>query len=210
MRSPRWQRVDFADLQPYQPTIAAMNTVASQIASGEPEQIWFLQHEGVITRGARTNNSEIFAPPTIPVVEVERGGKATWHGPGQLVVYPLVRFGELGLGVRQWVHFLLQTSAKVLEFYNLDHTIDYDQTGVYGSQGKIVSLGIRVRAGVSTHGISINVDLVPNGFLWIDPCGISGGTVDQLVNHADCSMQDIADKWWQSFDKSWAGTKDGV
>ena len=161
--------------------------------------IWLLQHASAITRGARTRHDEIFAPTSVPVYATERGGKATYHGPGQLVIYPVMRLDVLGVSLADYARMLVDISAKVCTAAGVACYADFDQMGVYTQHGKLASIGLRGRHGVATHGISINHALQPNGFAWIDPCGVRGGTVDQITAHKSISLRDLAMNWVETF-----------
>lgn len=161
--------------------------------------VWFLQHDPCITRGTRTSSGDIHAPDHIPVYDSSRGGLATYHGPGQLVVYPVVDFGRLGLGLSDWARQLVSICADVCQQWS-PAKADYEKMGVYTSAGKIASIGLRAYGSVSIHGVSININLRPNGFQWIDPCGVVAGPVDQIANyHPETGLQSVADAWWHSF-----------
>lgn len=182
--------------RPYERCVEAMHERAAAIAAGAPPEIWVLEHAPVISAGRQTGEGEIFAPADVAVVRTDRGGKATWHGPGQLVIYPLLRVADYRLGVRRWVQLLLQTGAQSLEQLGIVVRLDEDAIGLYTARGKIASLGIHVERGVSTHGVSLNVQLQPNGFQWIDPCGVRGGAVDQISAYrSDVSVRQLADIW---------------
>ena len=185
-----------AGYRSYQPSVEAMHERAAAIAAGAPAEIWILEHAPVISAGRQTGDGEIFAPAEVAVVRTDRGGKATWHGPGQLVIYPLLRLADYRLGVRRWVQLLLQTGAQSLTQLGITVRLDEDAIGLYTPRGKIASLGIHVERGVSTHGVSLNVHMQPNGFQWIDPCGVRGGAVDQVSAYRnDVSVQHLADIW---------------
>lgn len=180
----------------YVPCIEAMHVRAAAISAGAPAEIWVLEHAPVISAGRQTGEGEIFAPPGVQVVRTDRGGKATWHGPGQLVIYPLLRLADYRLGVRRWVQLLLETGAQSFEYLGMAVRLDEQAIGLYTSRGKIASLGIHVQGGVSTHGVSLNVHLQPNGFQWIDPCGVRGGLVDEVFAYRrDVTTRQLADIW---------------
>lgn len=161
--------------------------------------LWFLQHQPVITRGALTSNNEVHGPATVPVYTSERGGKATFHGPGQLVIYPVVSLSSFGLNIRQWVDRLLSISTATIQSFGVPAYKDCKTIGVYTGRGKIASLGIRVRKGVTMHGVSINVNLQPNGFDWIDPCGVHNGPVDQVSAYTPCTINAMKTRWLEQW-----------
>jgi len=197
-----YRRRDLGGGCPYQPTVTAMHRRADAVSAGALGEVWFLEHAAVITLGKRAGRHLIHAPADIAIVETDRGGLVTWHGPGQLVIYPLI---PVSIGVRDWVKLLLVTTAATLVKMGITEArADLATTGVYTSRGKIASLGIRVRGGVNRHGISINVELVPNGFRYIDPCGIVDQPIDQTAGWGVVSVALVADGWWGEFQQSYA------
>ena len=193
----------FSTPERYGALVERMRRLADDVAeSRSPGEIWLLEHAPVITRGRRTAPGAIFAPPEIEVVDVDRGGEATWHGPGQLVVYPIVKLASAGLGptaIREWVDLLLATTIGALAAVGV-RAERRPEIGVFTDAGKIASLGIRVERGVSMHGISVNVRLAPNGFVWIDPCGVRGARIDEVANHdASATVASIGDRWIAAF-----------
>jgi len=156
-----------------------------------------LQHTPVVSCGRRTLPAMLHVPDSIEIAATDRGGMATWHGPGQLVIYPIVPVAE---GIRVWVAFLLGITAATLRVCGVGEARkDEMQTGIFTSRGKIASFGIRVHNGISRHGIAINVDLQPNGFVYIDPCGVAGQRIDQTISWGLSEIDILIDHWWTMF-----------
>jgi lipoyl(octanoyl) transferase len=167
-------RRDYAD------TLDAMRQFTDRRGADTPDEIWLLEHSPVYTVGVRGARDDVLNGGDIPVVASDRGGLVTYHGPGQLIVYPLLDLQRLGLGVRQLVAALEQSVIDVLAQYAIRSERREDAPGVYVDGRKIASLGLRVRGGCCYHGLSLNVamDLAP--FAGIHPCGMAGLEVTQL------------------------------
>ena len=137
--------------------------------------IFILEHDPVITLGAnKPVNTVLCAPPGVAVVQTDRGGGATAHNPGQLVVYPVVALRALGFGVKAFVAWLLELGRELLADYGVAATCRSNPLGLWVGERKIASLGIHVSRGVATHGIAINLDNDLRLFTAIVPCGLSG------------------------------------
>ncbi|MGB3598048.1 MAG: lipoyl(octanoyl) transferase LipB, partial [Pseudomonas neustonica] len=145
-----------------------------------PDEIWLLQHPPVFTQGQAGKAEHVLAAGDIPVVQAERGGQVTYHGPGQLVAYLLLDLRRLGLGVRDLVTAMEQALVDVLRQYDLDAAPKPDAPGVYVAGNKIASLGLRVRRGCSFHGLALNVDMDMEPFQRINPCGYAGLRMVQM------------------------------
>lgn len=181
-----------------------MKCRATAVAEGvDAPVIWCGQHSATVTCGRRTAPAAVRAPETIPVLPVDRGGEATWHGPGQLVIYPIVPISRWANGVRSWVNLLLQCTRDTLQEFGVPAEKPDQQTGLWTTKGKIVSLGIRIDKGVNLHGLAINVDLQPNGFIWIDPCGVAGAPIDMMSTWLGRGcverMSELAESWYNRF-----------
>lgn len=146
------------------------------------DELWLVQHSPVFTQGQAGKAEHLLNPGDIPVVQTDRGGQVTYHGPGQLVAYPLLDLRRLGIGVRDLVTLLENTVIEFLAQWNLTAVAKPDAPGVYLDGRKIASLGLRVRRGCSFHGVSLNIhmDLAP--FLRINPCGYNGLQMTQLAD----------------------------
>jgi len=164
----------------YQPTLDAMRRFTDERDAATPDEIWLLQHPAVFTQGQAGKAEHVLAAGDIPVIQAERGGQVTYHGPGQLVAYVLLDLKRLKLGVRDLVTAMEQALVDVLKEYALDAAPKPDAPGVYVEGNKIASLGLRVRRGCSFHGLALNVDMDMEPFQRINPCGYAGLRMVQL------------------------------
>ncbi|MDD1506958.1 lipoyl(octanoyl) transferase LipB [Pseudomonas sp. CNPSo 3701] len=164
----------------YLPTLEAMRTLTAERDETTPDEIWLLQHPQVFTQGQAGKPEHLLAPGDIPVVQVERGGQVTFHGPGQLVGYLMLDLRRLDLGVRELVTLMEQALVEVLAGYGVEAAPKADAPGVYVGGDKIASLGLRVRRGCSFHGLALNVDMDMTPFGCINPCGYAGLKMTQL------------------------------
>ncbi len=151
------------------------------------DELWFLQHPAVYTLGKNGKAEHVLKPMDIPVVNSDRGGQVTYHGPGQIVVYTLLDLNRLKIGIRQLVSILEQSIIDLLAGYGVASSARRDAPGVYVNDAKIAALGLRVRKGCSFHGLALNVDMDLEPFSRINPCGYEGLEVTQLTNF----VQDI-------------------
>jgi lipoyl(octanoyl) transferase len=147
------------------------------------DQLWLVEHPPVFTQGQAGRAEHVLAPGDIPVVQTDRGGQVTYHGPGQLIAYVLVDLRRLKLGVRAFVSALEGGVIDLLERFGVEAAARPDAPGVYVDGAKIASVGLRVRHGRSYHGIALNLDLDPEPFQRINPCGYAGLAVTRLVDH---------------------------
>jgi len=166
--------------RPYRETWEAMRAFTDARTPDTPSEIWLLEHDPVFTQGQAGRPEHLLAPGDIPVVQTDRGGQVTYHGPGQLVVYLLLSLREAGLGVRGLVSAMEQAVIDLLAERGLAAESRRDAPGVYVDGAKIAALGLRVRRGCTYHGLALNVapDLEP--FSRIDPCGYRGMPVTSL------------------------------
>lgn len=144
------------------------------------DEIWVVEHEPVFTQGLNGKPEHLLDPGNIPVVQVDRGGQVTYHGPGQLVIYVLIDVRRRGLGVRALVSVMEKAVISLLASYGIDARARPDAPGVYVDQSKVSALGLRVRKGSSYHGLSLNCSMDLTPFQRINPCGYSGMPVTQL------------------------------
>lgn len=168
----------------YEPTWRAMQRFTDERDPPSPDQIWFLEHPPVFTLGLNGRREHVLAAGDIPVICVDRGGQVTYHGPGQLVVYPLLDLKRAHLGIRDLVILLENTVIELCAAYGIEAAGRRDAPGVYVAGRKLASIGLRVRRGCSYHGLAVNVsnDLQP--FTRIDPCGYRGLEVVRLADLA--------------------------
>jgi lipoyl(octanoyl) transferase len=178
----------------YEPTWRAMQAFTEQRTAATPDEIWFLEHPPVFTLGMNAAPEHLLAPGDIPVVQIDRGGQVTYHGPGQLVVYPLIDVRRAGLGVRQLVMSLEQAIIDLLASWNITALARRDAPGVYVEGRKVASIGLRIRRGSSYHGLAFNVAMDLEPFQRINPCGYRGLEVIDLRSlGVNASVQEVAD-----------------
>ncbi|MDG9923882.1 MULTISPECIES: lipoyl(octanoyl) transferase LipB [unclassified Pseudomonas] len=167
-------------LAEYLPTLEAMRRFTAERDESTADEIWLLQHPQVFTQGQAGKAEHLLAPGDIPVVQVERGGQVTYHGPGQLVAYLMLDLRRQKLGVRELVTAMENALVDVLAGYGIEAAPKADAPGVYVAGDKIASLGLRVRNGCSFHGLALNVDMDMAPFQRINPCGYAGLKMIQL------------------------------
>jgi lipoyl(octanoyl) transferase len=175
---PRLRHLGMVD---YLSTWQAMQDFTAARAASTPDEIWFLEHPPVFTLGMNAQRAHLLDPGDIPVVQVDRGGQVTYHGPGQLVVYPLIDLRRLSLGIRDFVSALERAVIALAGACGVRAECRRGAPGVYVDGRKLASVGVRVRRGGSYHGLALNVamDLAP--FRRINPCGYAGLEMTQLA-----------------------------
>jgi lipoyl(octanoyl) transferase len=172
----RWLgRVDYA------PTWRAMQSFTDERDAATPDEVWFLEHFPVFTQGLNGKHEHLLAPGDIPVVGIDRGGQVTYHGPGQLVVYPMIDLRRRGIGVRELVVALESAVIALAKAHGISASGRRDAPGVYVEGRKLASLGLRIRRGCSYHGLALNVDMDLEPFGRINPCGMAGLEMTQLA-----------------------------
>ncbi len=164
----------------YEPTWRDMQTFTDRRDAQTADEIWFLQHPPVYTLGLNGNPEHLLAPADIPVINIDRGGQVTYHGPGQLVVYPLIDLRRQSLGVRELVSALEQSIIDLTTDYGIEANSRADAPGVYVDGRKLASLGLRIRRGCSYHGLAFNINMDLEPFSRINPCGFEDLEVTQL------------------------------
>ena len=167
-------------IQPYRDTWEAMKIFTAERDETVTDELWCLQHPRVYTQGQAGKPEHILAPGDIPVIQVDRGGQVTYHGPGQLVIYLMIDLRRRKLGVRVLVDVIEQAIVQTLAAYGIEAAPKEDAPGVYVGGAKIASLGMRVRRGCSFHGLALNVDMDMEPFLRINPCGYAGMEMTQV------------------------------
>jgi len=165
----------------------------SRDASGGDE-LWLVQHPPVFTQGQAGKAEHVLAPGDIPVIQVDRGGQVTYHGPGQIVAYPLVDIKRKGIAVREFVNRIETAIIDVLAHYGVKGVRIKGAPGIYVSGDKIASLGLRVRRGCTFHGMAFNIDMDLEPFQRINPCGYAGLQVTQLSALAPVDFQEVEDR----------------
>ena len=165
---------------PYEPTWRAMQRFTDQRDAGTADEIWLLEHDPVFTLGMNADRSHVLAPGDIPVLQIDRGGQVTYHGPGQLVVYPLIDVRRARLGVRALVSALERAVVEYCARFGIAAECRADSPGVYVDGAKLASVGLRIRRGGSYHGLAFNIDMDLEPFQRINPCGYAGLAMTQL------------------------------
>ena len=175
--------------QPYQDTYKDMKKHIQNFSSN---QIWMLEHDAVFTLGTAADESHIINAGQIPVIQTDRGGEVTYHGPGQLVIYFLIDIKEIKLGPKALVQKLQELISSILGHYDIESSFIEGAPGVYVDDKKIASIGLRISQGKTYHGISINVDMDLTPFSFINPCGYEGLEVTQIKNYdSNVKMKDV-------------------
>ncbi len=172
---------DWLGRRDYQPIWREMQALTDRRDATTPDQLWFLEHPPVFTLGMNADSGHVLSAGEIPVVRIDRGGQVTYHGPGQLMVYPLIDLRRAGLGVRDLVTALEQATVELLAGYGIAARARPDAPGVYSGDAKIASIGIRVRRGGSYHGLALNVNMDLSPFDRINPCGYAGLAMTQIA-----------------------------
>ncbi|MBS0464202.1 MAG: lipoyl(octanoyl) transferase LipB [Proteobacteria bacterium] len=174
MSGPREWRVCDLGRQPYEPVWRAMQAFTDARDADTQDELWLVEHDPVFTLGQAGKPEHVLAPGDIPVLQVDRGGQVTYHGPGQIVAYPLVDLRRIRLGVRELVARIEQSVIDVLADWNVVGARRDGAPGVYVAGAKIAALGLRVRRGCSFHGLAFNVAMDLSPFARINPCGFQG------------------------------------
>ncbi len=174
----------------YSGTLAAMQAFTAERTEDTPDEIWFTEHEPVFTQGQAGRAEHLLAPGGIEVVQSDRGGQVTYHGPGQIVGYLLFDIRRMGVSVRGLVSGIENAIIKLLEDYGIAASARCDAPGVYVAGEKIAALGLRVRRGCAYHGFAFNIDMDLAPFARINPCGMAGLAVTQLRDL--CGESDLA------------------
>lgn len=166
----------------YETVWTAMREFTDQRTADTPDELWLVEHPPVFTQGQAGKAEHVLAPGDIPVIPTDRGGQVTYHGPGQLVAYPLLNLRRRGLGARDIVTLLENTLIDTLASYGVTAVADPKAPGVYVDGRKIASIGLRIRRGCSYHGIALNIDLDLAPFQRINPCGYAGLAMVRLCD----------------------------
>lgn len=161
----------FRGRQDYVPLWREMQAFTDTRNEDTPDEIWFVEHPPVFTMGLNASEEHLLAPGDIPVVQIDRGGQVTFHGPGQLMIYPLIDLRRANVGVRNLVTALEQSVVDLVAEYQVEAVANPKAPGVYVSGDKLASVGLRIRRGSSFHGMALNVDIDLEPFSRINPCG---------------------------------------
>ena len=169
-------------LQEYEPLWRDMQRFTNERDETTPDEVWFTEHPPVFTLGLNAAREHLLAPGEIPVIQIDRGGQVTYHGPGQLMIYPLIDLKRGKIGVRDLVTALEQSVVDVMALHDIVAVARADAPGVYVDGRKIASVGLRVRRGCSYHGMALNIDVDLEPFSRINPCGFSDLEVTDLLD----------------------------
>jgi lipoyl(octanoyl) transferase len=197
----RVRRLGLAD---YEPVWHRMQAYTDQRDEASADELWLVQHPPVFTQGQAGKAEHVLAPGVTPVIQVDRGGQVTYHGPGQIVAYPLIDIGRKGIGVRDFVCRIEEAILGVLAHYGVAGERVAGAPGIYVDGAKIASLGLRVRRGRTFHGLAFNVDMDLEPFQRINPCGYAGLQVTQLSAFADAPLVEVEDRLVASLQKQLA------
>jgi lipoyl(octanoyl) transferase len=166
----------------YQATWDAMKSFTDTRDATTPDELWITEHVPVFTQGLNGKAEHLLDTGDIPVIQIDRGGQVTYHGPGQLLLYCLLDINRLGLGVRALVTSIEESIIELLARYDVEAIGRRDAPGVYVDGAKIAALGLRIRKGCCYHGLSLNIDMDLSPFARINPCGLKNQAVTQMAD----------------------------
>lgn len=177
-------RAQLRDLgrQPYEPVWRAMQAFTDARGPDTPDELWLVEHDPVFTLGQAGKDEHVLMPGDIPVIHVDRGGQVTYHGPGQIVLYPLLDLRRLKIGVREYVDRIEQAVIDTLAEWNIEGARRDGAPGVYVAGAKVMALGIRVRRGCTFHGLAFNIAMDLSPYQRINPCGYQGLRVTSVLD----------------------------
>ena len=181
-------------LMEYEPVWRAMQGFTDGRDENTADELWLVEHPPVFTQGQAGRAEHILTPGDIPVIQVDRGGQVTYHGPGQIVAYPPIDIARLGMGVRPLVAGIEQAIIDVLKSYGVEGQLVAGAPGVYIDGVKIASLGLRIRRGKSFHGLAFNIDMDLEPFQRVNPCGFQGLQVTNLSAFAKVSLGEVQNR----------------
>lgn len=187
----RLRRLGIAD---YERVWREMQDFTDSRDEGSGDELWLVQHPPVFTQGQAGKAEHVLAPGDIPVIQVDRGGQVTYHGPGQIVAYPLVDIRRKGMTVREFVRCIEESIIRVLAQYSVKGERIEGAPGIYVAGDKVASLGLRVRRGCTFHGLAFNIDMDLEPFQRINPCGYAGLQVTQLSALATASLAEVEER----------------
>ena len=170
--------------RPYEPVWRAMRAFTDARTDDTPDELWLVEHDPVFTLGQAGKPEHVLMPGDIPVLHVDRGGQVTYHGPGQIVLYPLLDLRRLKVGVREYVERIEQAVIDTLADWNIQEQRREGAPGVYVNGAKVAALGIRVRRGCTFHGLAFNIAMDLEPFRRINPCGYAGLQVTSVADLA--------------------------
>lgn len=175
--------IHYPDLVPYAETYAAMQAFNASRTPQTPDQYWLLEHQAVYTLGRASKTEHLLNTGSIPVIQTDRGGQVSYHGPGQLIVYPLLDLRRRqGWHAKRLVERIEQAIIDFLASLNIQAQRRQNAPGVYVDEAKIAALGLRIRQGCCYHGLSLNVDVDLTPFQGINPCGYQNLAITRLAD----------------------------
>ena len=175
-------------LQKYTSTWEEMVTFTNTRTADTPDELWLLEHDSVFTQGLTGKSENLLVETDILVIQSDRGGQITYHGPGQLIVYCLIDIKRLGIGVKKMVSLIEQSIIDLLEDYSISSHKVSGAPGVYVDGSKIAALGLKVRHGRTYHGLSLNIDMDLSPYKLINPCGFKDLNITQMSNLTDNTL----------------------
>ena len=178
-------------LAAYEPVWREMQAFTDNRDDQTVDQLWLVQHPPVFTQGQAGKAEHVLAPGDIPVIQVDRGGQVTYHGPGQIVAYPLLDIRRKGIGIKVFVNRIEEAIISVLDSYGVKGERIPGAPGIYVDGEKVASLGLRVRRGCTFHGLAFNVEMDLEPFQRINPCGYAGLQVTQLSALAPVHLDEV-------------------
>ncbi len=184
--------------QDYEPLWRTMQALTNVRSAATADEIWFTEHPPVFTLGLNASREHLLAPGDIPVVQIDRGGQVTYHGPGQMMIYPLLDIRRAGIGVRPLVTALERAVIRLAADFSIVAECRANAPGVYVGEKKLASVGLRIRRGASYHGMALNIDADLEPFSRINPCGYQGL---ELVNLRELGVTapyaELESRWLQ-------------
>ncbi len=175
-------------LQDYTSTWDEMISFTNSRTADTPDELWLLEHHSVFTQGLAGKSENLLGETDISVIQSDRGGQITYHGPGQLIVYCLIDIKRLGIGVKKMVSLIEQSIIDLLEDYSISSHKVSGAPGVYVDGSKIAALGLKVRHGRTYHGLSLNIDMDLSPYKLINPCGFKDLNITQMSNLTDNTL----------------------
>ncbi len=171
--------------QDYQTTWEMMKKFTQLRDDNTEDELWIVEHKSVFTQGLSGKEENVLEAKGIPVINSDRGGQVTYHGPGQLVIYCLIDLKRLGVGIKKMVSIIENSVINLLKSYNINSHLKDGAHGVYVDDMKIAALGLKVKKSRTYHGLSLNIDMDLSPFLQINPCGYKGLKVTQMSDLTD-------------------------
>lgn len=178
----------------YAPVWHAMQDFTNQRTVTSADELWLVEHPPVFTQGQAGRKEHVLAPGDIPVIQADRGGQVTYHGPGQIVAYTLIDIRRLEIGVRELVTAIEEAILVLLDGYSINAQRLAGAPGIYVDGVKIAALGLRIRNGKSFHGLALNVDMDLEPFQRINPCGLQDMQVTQMSAFTQVNIKDVEDR----------------